>query len=53
MSRLSLRVTIIDTLLRASLEEELQRWLEERVPDGIVDVRRTIVSGSDKLGKQG
>ena len=51
MSRLSLRVVVIDTALPSTLEEDLQHWLEERVPDGIVDVRRTITSGSDKLGK--
>lgn len=48
MSRLSLRVTVIDTNLPSGLKEELQAWLEARVPDGIVEVRRTITSKMDR-----
>lgn len=49
MSRLSLRVTVIDTTLPSRLVEELQAWLEQRVPDGIVEVRRTITSETTTL----
>jgi hypothetical protein len=46
MSRMSLRVTVIDTELPGSLKDELQAWLEARVPNAIVEVRRTITSGT-------
>lgn len=44
MSRMSLRVTVIDLELPGSLKDELQAWLEARVPNAIVEVRRTITS---------
>lgn len=44
MSRLSLRITVIDPNIPAELADELRAWLENRVPDGIVEVRRTITS---------
>lgn len=44
MSRLTLRVTIIDSTVLPTVEDDLQVWLEERYPDGIVEVRRTVTS---------
>lgn len=49
MSRLSLRVTVINTDVPAGLADELREWLDARIPDGIVEVRRTITSETEKL----
>lgn len=51
MSRLTLRVTVIAPELALRLVEDLQAWLEERVPDGVVDVRRTVVSQTDRAAR--
>lgn len=48
MSRVSLRVTVIATELPGGLKDELQAWLEARVPDAIVEVRRTITSDTER-----
>lgn len=44
MTTLTLRVTIIDPDIDPRIEDELQAWVEERYPDGIVEVRRTVTS---------
>lgn len=44
MSRLSLRVTVIDVDLPAGLAAELEAWLSARCPTAIIEVRRTVTS---------
>ena len=39
-----MRVTVIGIEIPSTLGAELQAWLEQRVPDAIVDVRRTVTS---------
>lgn len=44
MSRLTLRVTIIDVEIPPGLHDELEAWICERMPDALIEVRRTVTS---------